>query len=100
MGRDEEAFDILTTAVARDPDYFAGHLRLASLYGRAGQFEIAKMHAAEVRRFNPRFSLARAPAFYLTANPEFLDRFLTGFLQRDCQNVRFWHLADVRWPSE
>lgn len=78
LQREEEAFVILSTAVARDPDYFAGHLRLASLHGLAAQVEKAEMHAAEVLRINPRFSLARAPDFYVTANPEFLSRFISG----------------------
>ncbi len=77
-GRDAEAVDILQTAVARDPDYFAGHLRLASLYGLAGRLDEARTQAAEVLRINPRFDLSRAPSFYITANPDFLARFVDG----------------------
>ena len=77
-GRDAEAVDVLQMAVAQDPDYFAGHLRLASLYGLTGRIDDAKMQAAEVLRINPRFDLSRAPSFYLTANPDFLERFVDG----------------------
>ncbi len=78
LGRDAEAVDILQMAVAQDPDYFAGHLRLASLYGLTGRIDDAKMQAAEVLRINPRFDLSRAPSFYLTTNPDFLERFVDG----------------------
>jgi adenylate cyclase len=78
LGRDDEAVDVLQKAVARDPDYFAGHLRLASLYGLAGRIDEAKTQAAEVLRINPRFDLSRAPSFYLTTNPDFLERFVDG----------------------
>jgi tetratricopeptide (TPR) repeat protein len=77
-GRDAEAIDVLQMAVAQDPDYFAGHLRLASLYGLTGRIDDAKMQADEVLRINPRFDLSRAPSFYLTANPDFLERFVDG----------------------
>ncbi len=78
LGRDAEAVDVLEMAVARDPEYFAGHLRLASLYGLTGRIDDAKMQAAEVLRINPRFNLSRAPSFYLTAIPDFLERFMDG----------------------
>jgi adenylate cyclase len=78
LGRDAEAVDILQMAVTQDPDYFAGHLRLASLYGLTGRIDDAKVQAAEVLRINPRFDLSRAPSFYLTANPDFLERFVDG----------------------
>jgi adenylate cyclase len=78
LGRDAEAVDILQMAVTQDPDYFAGHLRLASLYGLTGRIDDAKMQAAEVLRINPRFDLSRALSFYLTANPDFLERFMDG----------------------
>jgi adenylate cyclase len=78
LGRDAEAVDILQMAVAQDPDYFSGHLRLASLYGLTGRIDDAKVQAAEVLRINPRFDLSRAPSFYTTANPDFRERFLDG----------------------
>jgi adenylate cyclase len=78
LGRDAEAVDVLQMAVAQDPDYFAGHLRLASLCGLTGRIDDARMQAAEVLRINPRFDLSRAPSFYLTANPDFLERFVDG----------------------
>ncbi len=78
LGREAEAVDVLQMAVARDPDYFAGHLRLASLYGLTGRIDDAKMQAAEVLRINPRFDLSRASSFYVTANPDFLERFVDG----------------------
>ncbi len=43
-----------------------------------GRIDDAKMQAAEVFRINPRFDLSRAPSFYLTANPDFLERFVDG----------------------
>ena len=78
LGRDAEAVDILQMAVTKDPDYFAGHLRLASLYGLTGRIDDAKVQAAEALRINPRFNLSRAPTFYMTANPDFLERFVGG----------------------
>lgn len=36
-GKDEEAIQFLLTAAARDSNYFAGHLRLASLSGASRQ---------------------------------------------------------------
>jgi adenylate cyclase len=78
LDRDTEAVDVLQVAVNQDPDYFAGHLRLASLYGLKGQIDDAKRQVAEVLRINPRFNLSRAPSFYLTTNSDFLDRFVDG----------------------
>ena len=78
LGRDADAIDILQTAIARNPEYFAGHLRLASLLGLAGQIEEAKMQADQVLRINPRFDLSRASSFYIATNPDFLERFVDG----------------------
>jgi len=78
MGREDEAVAVLRAAIAREPNYFAGHLRLASLLGLAGQTEEAESEVKEVLRINPRFSLARAASFYPTVNPDFLTRFTDG----------------------
>ena len=78
MGRDDEAIDTLRVAIARDKHYFSGHLRLASLLGLAGRLDEAKSEVAEVRRLSPRYYLSRAATFYLTADPDFLERFVDG----------------------
>ena len=76
-GRADEAIEPLTTAVKRDPDYFAGHLRLASLYGLAGRASEAEAEAVEVLRINPRFDLSKAEGFLGPNNPA-LDQFIEG----------------------
>lgn len=78
LGRNEEAISLLELSVARDPDYFSGHLRLASLYGLSGRTSEAKAQVSTLLRINPRFDLSRAPSFYLTANPDFLAHFIEG----------------------
>ena len=75
--REEEAIEPLTTAVHRDPDYFAGHLRLASLHGLAGRISEAHEEASEVLRINPQFDLSKAEAFLGLNNPT-LERFIEG----------------------
>lgn len=78
LGRNEEAVNMLELSVARDPDYFSGHLRLASLYGLCGRLDEAQAQVTKLLRINPRFDLSRAPSFYVTAKPEFLDHFVEG----------------------
>ncbi|MEE8334136.1 MAG: adenylate/guanylate cyclase domain-containing protein [Alphaproteobacteria bacterium] len=78
MGRDDEAIAVLRSAIARAPNYFAGHLRLASLLGLGDSTEDAEAETKEVLRINPRFDLSRAASFYPTANPDFLARFVSG----------------------
>ncbi len=80
QGRNEEAMAMLRQAVARNPDYFSGHLRLSSLYGLNGDIETAKMHAAEARRINPRVSREAARDFYANYDEVALDRFLHGLV--------------------
>jgi adenylate cyclase len=64
LGRNAEAIEILTESVRRDPDYFSGHLRLASLYGLGEQIEPAKAELAAALRINPKFTMAMAETFY------------------------------------
>ncbi len=78
MRRDGEAVEILRTAIGRDPNYFAGRLRLASLLALAGRLEEAGSQIKEALRINPRFNLTRAASFYPTSNPESLKRFVSG----------------------
>ncbi len=78
MGRDGEAIAVLRNSIAREPNYFAGHLRLASLLGLTGSAGDAEAEAQEVLRINPRFDLSRAASFYPTANPDSLARFVAG----------------------
>jgi adenylate cyclase len=75
--REEEAIEPLTMAVNRDPDYFSGHLRLASLHGLAGKITEAHEEASEVLRINPQFDLSKAEAFLGLNNPT-LERFIEG----------------------
>jgi adenylate cyclase len=78
LGQDEEAKELLERAVRRDPNYFAGHLRLASLYGLAGRSADASAAVSEALRINPRFRLSMAAIFYSSANAELTERFVEG----------------------
>jgi adenylate cyclase len=78
LGRDQDAIEHLQRAVQRDPNYFAGHLRLASLYGLAGRSAAASAALAEALRVNPRFRIAMAETFYSSADPNLMNRFVEG----------------------
>ena len=78
QGRNEEALELLQIAVGRDPNYFSGHLRLASLLATLGRMGEARHHAEEARRFNPRFGRASIPAYYTTTNKAALAKFVDG----------------------
>ena len=76
--RDAEAMRILERALARNPNYFAGHLRLASLLGLAGQSENARKHAQEAMRINPRFDASAVKGFYKTGDRAAVSKFVDG----------------------
>lgn len=78
LGRNAEAIEILTESVRRDPDYFSGHLRLASLYGLGDQIEPAKAELAAALRINPKFTMAMAETFYASSNKASSERFKLG----------------------
>ena len=78
LGRNAEAIEILTKSVRRDPDYFSGHLRLASLYGLGDQIEPAKAELAAALRINPKFTMAMAETFYASSNKASSERFKLG----------------------
>ena len=78
LGRNAEAIEILTEFVRRDPDYFSGHLRLASLYGLGDQIELAKAELAAALRINPKFTMAMAETFYASSNKASSERFKLG----------------------
>jgi adenylate cyclase len=78
LGRNSEAIDVLTESVRREPDYFSGHLRLASLYGLTQQLDSAKAELAAALRINPKFTMAMAEAFYASSNRESTERFKFG----------------------
>jgi adenylate cyclase len=78
LGRNAEAIEILTESVRRDPDYFSGHLRLASLYGLGEQIEPAKAELAAALRINPKFTIAMAETFYASSNKASTERFKLG----------------------
>jgi adenylate cyclase len=78
LGRSAEAIEVLTEAVRREPDYFSGHLRLASLYGLADQIDAAKAELSAALRINPKFTMAMAEAFYASSNNESTERFKLG----------------------
>ena len=78
LGRNAEAIEILTESVRRDPDYFSGHLRLASLYGLGDQIELAKAELAAALRINPKFTMAMAETFYASSNKASSERFKLG----------------------
>jgi tetratricopeptide (TPR) repeat protein len=76
--RDEEAMALLRRALAQNQDYFAGHMRLASLLGLAGRLDEAKRHAGEALRINPRFGSHSVATYYATKDPAVLQRFIDG----------------------
>lgn len=78
LGQDAEAIEALTEAVRLEPDYFSGHLRLASLYGLTGQIEKAQKQLAIALRINPKFTMAMADAFYASSKKESTERFKLG----------------------
>jgi adenylate cyclase len=78
LGQNVEAIETLVEAVRLEPEYFSGHLRLASLYGLTGQIEEAQQQLAIALRINPKFSMAMADAFYASAKKESTDRFKLG----------------------
>ncbi|HUB94422.1 MAG TPA: hypothetical protein VL993_00805, partial [Stellaceae bacterium] len=78
LGQNLEAIEVLTEAVQGAPDYFAGRLRLASLYGLEDRIDEAKMELAAALQINPRFTMAMAEAFYASASPHSTERFKRG----------------------
>ena len=78
QSKDDEALELLQTAVARDPNYFSGHLRLASLLATLGRIDEARHHAEESRRINPRFGRGSISTYYKTSDEAVLTRFLHG----------------------
>jgi tetratricopeptide (TPR) repeat protein len=68
LGQTAEAIELLTAAVRLEPDYFSGHLRLASLYGLTGQIEEAQKQLAIALRINPKFTMAMVDAFYASSS--------------------------------
>ncbi len=78
QGHAAEAIDLLHTAVAKHPDYFAGHVRLASLLGLAGQTEEAQNHWQEALALNPQIDRQKLSEFYSAKDPAALARFIEG----------------------
>jgi adenylate cyclase len=85
LGRNSEAIETLTEAVRLDPDYFSGHLRLASLYGLADQANAAKAELAAALRVNPRFTMAAAEGFYASSSKASTERFKLGLRKAGLQ---------------
>ena len=65
-------------ALRLDPEYFSGHLRLASLYGLAGRTDAAKAELLAALKINPRFTMAMAESFYASSNKASTERFKLG----------------------
>jgi TolB-like protein/class 3 adenylate cyclase len=86
LGRNTEAIEILTESVRRESDYFSGHLRLASLYGLGDQIELAKRELAAALRINPKFTMAKAEAFYASSNKASSERFKLGLRKAGLQD--------------
>lgn len=78
LGQSREAIEVLHEAVRRDPDYFSGHIRLASLYGLTGETAAAKSELAAALRINPKFTMGMAEAFYASARADLTARFKSG----------------------
>ena len=78
LGRNDEAIEVLTESIRREPDYFSGHLRLASLYRLGDRVDAARAELTAALRINPRFTMAMAEAFYVSSNKEATERFKLG----------------------
>ena len=78
QGQEAEAIEVLKSATEKHPDYFAGHLRLASLLGLAGETENAGRHLAEAKALNPRINREVAAEFYNARDAAASERFLSG----------------------
>jgi adenylate cyclase len=85
LGRNSEAIEILAEAVRIDPEYFSGHLRLASLYGLADRADAAKAELAAALSINSRFTMAMAENFYASSNKVSTERFKLGLCKAGLQ---------------
>jgi adenylate cyclase len=81
LGQNGEAIEVLREAIGRDPDYFSGHIRLASLYGLTGEIPAAKSALAAALRINPKFTMGMTEAFYASARADSTERFRNGLRQ-------------------
>ena len=86
QGRHAEAIEILTETVRRDPDYFSGHLRLASLYGLENDIERGKASLANALRINPKFTMAMVEDFYVSSSKVSTERFKLGLRKAGLSN--------------
>ena len=55
----EEALIWAKKAVERAPNNFFARMNLCSVYSLLGQMEEARLEAAEIKKLNPKFSLAK-----------------------------------------
>jgi len=53
----EKAIEAQKEALSHNPNYFASHLILASVYSNTGQDELARDHLAQALAINPQISL-------------------------------------------
>jgi tetratricopeptide (TPR) repeat protein len=74
-GKYEEAIVIFKKILARSPDHFGAHLRLAIIYSELGQEEEAKAEGAEVLRINPNFSVERWKQRSSFIDPAVIERY-------------------------
>jgi TolB-like protein/Flp pilus assembly protein TadD len=78
LGRYEEAVAAQQSALARNPDFLAGHSVLAVLYSELGQQEEARAQVREVLRISPQFSLKAYGQKLPFKDPADLKRYLAA----------------------
>lgn len=74
--KSKEALAVFKEIVARQPNYVSAHLHLAGLYTSMGEMDAARSAVAEVLRLDPKYRVAAASSFYLSANSQRKEAFL------------------------
>ncbi len=78
LGQYQEAIAAQKSALARNPDFLAGHSVLAVLYSELGREKEAQAEVAEVLRISPQFSLKAYGQKLPFKNPVDLERYLAA----------------------
>ncbi len=76
QGNTREALAVFKEMVGRQPNYMSAYLHLAGLYGSIGEMDAARSAVAEILRLDPKYRVAAASSFYLSANAERKEAFL------------------------
>ncbi len=65
-----EALAVFKEIVGRQPNFVPAHLHLAVLYSSMGETDAARSAVAEILRLDPKYRVAAASSFYISANPQ------------------------------